>query len=93
MLNFDKVEALSVRCSQDLKNANGSDIKSKDSLKYLAYSFHADGHILGELKQRLAMARDDFVQMRKIWKPPRPKEQTELIQSAQHATNSRSLCR
>ena len=67
ILNFDKVEGLLVRCSQALKNADSSDIKSRDSLEYLGCSLHLDGHMPGELKQRLGMARDDFVQMNKIW--------------------------
>ena len=65
-MNFEKVEVMPVRCTAAVTNSDGSMVKVKDCLKYLGCSLQSDGHMMGELKQRLGIARDDFKQLSKV---------------------------
>ena len=65
-LNVDKIEALPVKCERSIRNFDHSSVKSCNSLRYLGCSLHSDGHMLGEVKQRFAIARDEFKQLSKF---------------------------
>ena len=66
-LNFDKIEALPVKCLQTIQNSDGSAVKTKECLKYLGCSLDSNGRMMGELKQKIAIARDEFNQLSKVW--------------------------
>ena len=52
ILNFNKVEALTVRTQHQIRNSDNSLVTSKDSLKYLGSTLHENGKIIGGISNR-----------------------------------------
>ena len=50
-----------------IRNSDGTEVKIKMAIKYLGCTLHQDGQMLGELKQKLACARNEFNQLSKVW--------------------------
>ena len=67
ILNFSKVETLSVGTQPILYNSDNTIVKSIESLKYLGCVLQQSGLMIAELKQKLATARHEFKQLSKVW--------------------------
>ena len=50
-----------------MQNSDDTRVKIANSLKYLGCLLDENGQLTGELKRRIAMARDDFNQLAKVW--------------------------
>ena len=81
-LNFKKVEALPVRTQHTLQNSDDTQVKTTNSLKYLGCLLDENGQLTGELKRRIAMARDDFNQLAKVWNHVSVAVKTKSVSSA-----------
>jgi hypothetical protein len=66
-LNWNKVEAMLIKCSPSLQGTNGLAIASKDSIVYLGATLSADGRATSELNRRIGMAFADFKTLSQVW--------------------------
>ena len=66
-LNWNKVEALPVRCDVTLKSTDNKDIAIKDSILYLGALIANDGRISSEFNRRLGLASADFKSLSQCW--------------------------
>ena len=66
-LNWNKLEALPVRCEARIKTPNGDLVVSKESLVYLGSFLCDNGSIGPELNKRLGAARAEFETLSRVW--------------------------
>ena len=59
---------MNIKC-QDMHiySLDGDVIQVKECLKYLGTHLHADGHIEGEIAQKLGIASQEFKVLKRIW--------------------------
>ena len=65
--NWRKIDALPVRTSARIRKPDGTDIMTKDPMKYLGSMLSADGRIGSELGRRIGLAKADFEALRRVW--------------------------
>ena len=65
--NWVKLEALCLRGAADLKQPDGTSIKTKASIVYLGSLLSADGRAGPELSRRLGLAHAEFGALQAIW--------------------------
>ena len=67
LMNWGKVELLTVSCEGVITKPDGSILKPKPSFIYLGSLISADGDVTSELSRRLGAAEADFKILHQVW--------------------------
>ena len=69
--NWSKLEQLPVRTAERVRKSDGTEISTKQSIKYLGGLLSANGRIGSELSRRLGLVGADFRALSHMWRHSR----------------------
>ena len=66
-LHWKQFQVLPVQSSVTIRTTDGTALQPNDCLQYLGAHLNADGNLDHELGRKIAIAKKDFVALRKLW--------------------------
>ena len=67
-LHWSKFQLISIGQTYKLRTPTGEAIPTKDVMQYLGVHLRADGHVCGEIHQKIGHAWGDFCKLERFWK-------------------------